>query len=384
MNQEQSPRWRLIRRVRVSAWIAGGSILVLVLILIGSAFGKTLWDWLQLLIVPLVLALGGYWFNWGQKQRQDTIEDRRAQDTALQSYLDHMSQLLIDKQGTELQQLKPNSEVRRLMTARTTTVLNNLDTGRKQTVIRYLAEANLIADESPVIMLEGTDLRHLNLSGLDLSKGNLANADLRGANLGGTILRGTDLHGANLSVADDDGYTVSNLRGANLSVADDLTPTNLRGAKLRGANLGPPDQGEVTNLTGAILDSADLSPGENGNVTNLTNAILTNATLLDTNLKDAVLYLANLSDAKLTNKQGFQHRLDKWTDDVNSVAAMVQQQPPPPKPELLEAKGLTQKQLDQSRGNKEMELPNGLKLPDSWSKPLLDQKRSLKEQHIAR
>src|SRR4051812_6120630 len=121
MDQEQSPRWRFIRRVPVSAWIAGGSILVLVLILIGYAFGKTLWDWLELLIVPAVIAGGVVWFDQAQKnrergtekvqkERQNAIEEQRrrndreiaeqrAQDAALQSYLDHMSQLLIDKEG---------------------------------------------------------------------------------------------------------------------------------------------------------------------------------------------------------------------------------------------------------------------------------------------
>jgi hypothetical protein len=52
---------------------------------------KTLWDWLELLVVPVTIAVfttvGGAWFT-----RQ------RAQDTALEAYLDKMSGLLIDKQ----------------------------------------------------------------------------------------------------------------------------------------------------------------------------------------------------------------------------------------------------------------------------------------------
>src|SRR5829696_5238699 len=30
---------------------------------------KTLWDWLGLLIVPVVLAIGGLWFSWAQDDR---------------------------------------------------------------------------------------------------------------------------------------------------------------------------------------------------------------------------------------------------------------------------------------------------------------------------
>ncbi len=57
--------------------------------------GKTLWDWLQLLIVPLVLAVGGFWLS----QMQKTTEQRRTTDnqleTALQAYIDKMSELLL-------------------------------------------------------------------------------------------------------------------------------------------------------------------------------------------------------------------------------------------------------------------------------------------------
>lgn len=41
--------------------------------------GKTLWDWLQLLIVPLVLALGAFWLNQIQKDRDQKAAEQRAQ-----------------------------------------------------------------------------------------------------------------------------------------------------------------------------------------------------------------------------------------------------------------------------------------------------------------
>jgi hypothetical protein len=63
---------------------------------------------MDLLIVPLVLALVTVAFTWQQERRQTRIEDRRAeterqieeqraQDAALQAYLDQMSTLLLDK-----------------------------------------------------------------------------------------------------------------------------------------------------------------------------------------------------------------------------------------------------------------------------------------------
>jgi hypothetical protein len=96
--EEKQQAWR-IAWWQVAA-VALGIFIVVISLGYGSKLGwigvatdpkyKTLWDWLDLLVVPLALAgvatLGGAWFT-----RQ------RAQDVALQTYLDKMSELLIDK-----------------------------------------------------------------------------------------------------------------------------------------------------------------------------------------------------------------------------------------------------------------------------------------------
>ena len=72
--------------------------------------GKTIWDWMGLLIVPVVLSLITVVFAWQQDIRQDQIEkdrakaerelaERRAQDEALQAYLDEMTQLILDRRS---------------------------------------------------------------------------------------------------------------------------------------------------------------------------------------------------------------------------------------------------------------------------------------------
>jgi hypothetical protein len=40
--------------------------------------GKTLWEWMQLLIIPVVLAIGGLLFNKIQKDREQEAADQRA------------------------------------------------------------------------------------------------------------------------------------------------------------------------------------------------------------------------------------------------------------------------------------------------------------------
>src|SRR5215207_9010197 len=81
--------------------------------------GMTVREWLELLIVPVVLALITVVFTWQQNERQQDLETKRtnqaqnietqraeaeqdlakqrAQDEALQAYLGQMSQLLLEK-----------------------------------------------------------------------------------------------------------------------------------------------------------------------------------------------------------------------------------------------------------------------------------------------
>jgi hypothetical protein len=115
--------------------------------------GKTVWDWLQLLIVPLVLVGIGLLFEMQQADRQQAMEEQqqaleerraeaerelaeqRAQDEALQAYLDQMSSLLLEK---DLRASGEESEVRTLARARTLTVLERLDPSRKTAVMQFL------------------------------------------------------------------------------------------------------------------------------------------------------------------------------------------------------------------------------------------------------
>jgi hypothetical protein len=107
-----------------------------------TGFGdKTLWDLLQLLIVPLVLVGIGLLFEMQQAEREELrakaereLAEQRAQDEALQAYLDQMSSLLLEK---DLRTSEEDSEVRTLARARTLTVLGRLDPSRKSAAMQF-------------------------------------------------------------------------------------------------------------------------------------------------------------------------------------------------------------------------------------------------------
>jgi uncharacterized protein YjbI with pentapeptide repeats len=251
--------------------------------------GKTVWDWLQLLgvlAIPVVIAVGGWMFGAQQSAHQNKLEDQRAknerqievqraQDAALQAYLDQMSQLML---GGDLRRSEEDSEVRTLARARTRTVLGRLNSRRKGSVVQFLYEADLINKKHPVVSLSKVPLVDAELSGAELSGADLREADLRKA----------DLSGANLSDAD---LSLADLRKANLSTAT-LGDADLGGADLRLANLSR------TNLLGA-----DLRGGANLSGANLREAGLIGALLSDTYLIDANLREADLSGAFVTEEQ---------------------------------------------------------------------------------
>ncbi len=211
---------------------------------------KTLWEWLQLLgslAIPLVLALAGFWFTSQQEKSGQVVEEQRAQDAALQAYLDQMGTLLLTE---ELRKSEEGSEVRTLARARTITVLERLDSRRTAAVIEFLIEAEL----AQLIELSGTNLSGANLSGANLSSANLSSANLNGTNLTGANLSSAALIRANLSGAylDD-----ADLSGADLSYAD-LSDADLFGADLSEADLSYAD---LSGAEGVIKERLEQQAG---------------------------------------------------------------------------------------------------------------------------
>jgi uncharacterized protein YjbI with pentapeptide repeats len=242
--------------------------------------GMTVRDWLQLLIVPLALVVIGFLFTMQQDARQQQIEDQRAeaerelaeqraQDEALQAYLDQMGSLLLEK---DLRNSEKDSEVRTLARARTMTVIQRLDSDRNGQVIRFLNEAGLIGQgESSIRLLaeadlRGAHLRDVDLEGADLSWADLRDADLDGAYLGeaelyGALLRNADLHSANLNGAD---LSWSGLREADLSgailVLADLGCATLFEADLSNARVTNEELGPALTLAGATMPNGQKVP----------------------------------------------------------------------------------------------------------------------------
>jgi Pentapeptide repeats (8 copies) len=225
----------------------------------GQSQMKTLWDWLQIAAIPVVVGLGAAWISVKQAQAtQDGNDDNQCEE-ALRDYIDKMSSLILEGKLKS----KPKAEVQKVAWLRTLTVLPRLDGARKRRVLHLLYNVGLIDRNNPIIDLSQADLSEADLSRLNLQRAKLNSTDLSRANLRGAILSGADLSNANLSGA----Y----LRGADLSDAT-LSRANLREA----------------TLIGAIFSDAALD-----------GAILSGANLLDAILIGADLRFASLDKARL-------------------------------------------------------------------------------------
>lgn len=180
---------------------------------------KKVWDWLQLLIIPIVVFMGTEFL----KAKQQNIADERYQQDILKNYLDAMNTLLTDKKLRTTKDDQTQSVAR----TKTLTALRQMDGQRRGEVVKFLMEADLIKIKKS----EG-DQSVINLEGATLENAQLKNATLRKINLQGVDLTNADLHDADL--------TGGNLEDANLSKAK-LANTLLINVRLAEANLSEAD-----------------------------------------------------------------------------------------------------------------------------------------------
>lgn len=223
-----------------------------------AGFDKPLYDWMQLLIIPVALALLAVWFNRNERRNEQALAVDNQQEAALQGYIDRISELLLHE---NLRESKPSDEVRNIARVRTLTILYQLNTRRINYLLTFLRESGLITDDAKtsIVTLSQADLSKIDLHDVSLNKLDLSGTNFRGANLSGAWLNKTNLSGAIFSGA--------NLSGANFSKA------NLSGAFFIGSN-----------LNGTVFSNANLS----------------RVSFSGANFDGTMLFGANLSDANFT------------------------------------------------------------------------------------
>lgn len=109
--------------------------------------GKTLWDWLDLLIIPAVLAIGASLINNRNQRIEREIASDRNQEAAFQAYLDRMMTELLLKKEDGLRDSQPEGEVRTVARTCTLTVLRGLDGVCKGTFVHFFLRPSLFQQQ---------------------------------------------------------------------------------------------------------------------------------------------------------------------------------------------------------------------------------------------
>jgi uncharacterized protein YjbI with pentapeptide repeats len=372
---------------------------------------KTLWDWLQLIIIPAMLASVTFSFNYLQKeleeqraqtqkeleeqraqtqkeleeqrtQTQKELEEQRAQTQkeleeqraidqeqagVLNTYIDDLSKLLLDRQ---LRVSHVDDEVRTIAQTKTLTALDRLNPERKVRILKFLYETKLLEKVNPLIdlsaedYLEGLDLTNIKLNGAHLKGVSLKGTNLSFAHLAGANLEGAHLEGANLSYAQlvDADLFMAHLDKATTLDRTDFINCNLESAKLREVDLTKAYGFEDLRARVADLRDADLRGLRLRNA-NLGKAYLEGAKLENADLTDAEIYEGKLKGANLRNAILTRTRLC----DADLTDAVV-----------------TNEQLEKVTSLRNATLPNGTKNQGQFlSGSKLDRIEQLKKKEVS-
>ncbi|WP_158500399.1 pentapeptide repeat-containing protein [Xenococcus sp. PCC 7305] len=232
---------------------------------------KTLWDWLELLIIPVIFSFGGYLVSAAAEKVQEAAVEEQYQQRLFRGYIAQISELLIDKGLTTADEF---SEVKVVAQSLTESTLRDLDAQRRNSLMLFLRSTGLATplpgSESQSGILSWSNLANIDLSetimnAIDLHYADLENANLSQAFLGGgsnlnnvkfnnTILDKTDFRDASLQEAVF-AYT-------NLETAENITEEQLRTAFI--CNTKMPDGSESDRDCAFLIEQllCNIAPPE--------------------------------------------------------------------------------------------------------------------------
>jgi uncharacterized protein YjbI with pentapeptide repeats len=242
-------------------------------------------------ILTFVLSVVQISIAVAQRQTDLKIAESNLQHEVMSKYLEEMTDLLVNEDGSLKKPDEQTSSVASAMTLNASRQLT--DPERKGQLLKFLYDAELIGRcniDPGKLEVSTCDHSKMSLSGIKLIEAkleqpvpSLAGINLSGASLNGAELTEITLTRANLKQAKLEGAV---LNRAVLNKAE-MQGVRLQNAKLEGAHL------QGASLIGAVLTNADLRDA------NLSNAHLQNADLRGADLRGADLTNAKLEGANL-------------------------------------------------------------------------------------
>jgi uncharacterized protein YjbI with pentapeptide repeats len=283
---------------------------------------RKLWDWMQLLLVPVLVAVVGWWLTRTQKASEEHTSRERASEEVVERFFDQIAELVTTYSHPDLPQ-HARETAALLIRARTIPALRRLDGTRKALVLMHLGELGLTQPESLATgrqsdegraLLDGADLSDLAWAGGDMRKVVLNNvslkracvtrADLTYARITHCSFAGADLRGAvfYLGAMTNVDLSWANLAEARLSTTR-MTKVRFDHARCRKLSLAGTSLRDVSfvraSLQNARLVKAVAHQPCSFEGANLARAELRSATMARCSFRLARLQHADLSSADL-------------------------------------------------------------------------------------
>lgn len=218
---------------------------------------KLLWDWLELLIIPIVLLIAGWGYSEWQKGMEYKLAKEKEHSDALQAYFDSMKDLIIDGKLTDTQN-DPDHPIRALARSKTITTLQIVDDERKKAIFNFLWHAGLIVLNQPVILFDELELNNIDFRNMKLTYVDLRSIVIKSADLTGATINNSNLYLADLRFAKAKHCTINDsvLDNAILTAAD-MRDSNLYATRFIGSHL---QNVKFNNsiLTRSLFNGADL------------------------------------------------------------------------------------------------------------------------------
>lgn len=244
------------------------------------------------MLVPIILAFGGFWLSrtenrysleLQERREEETreIEDKRAKESVLQSYLDQMTKLLLEHKLVETDE---QAIVRKIARAWTISAFESLDGKGRSIVFRFLYESGLLTyshNSGPILEMNEVSLSEMftymnNFSNINLRRSQITDSYLAEINMSKSVLTDMLFSDTRLEMCDfeDSDFTDSDL-GGNLIIECNfrstrlfkafMTDTSIRSSDFEGAILteltAPRITVNETNMKGVNFHKADIEDG---------------------------------------------------------------------------------------------------------------------------
>ena len=206
-----------------------------------ETFTRTLWDWFELLIFPIALALFAYYLNNYQKKMEHKIAEERfnlerelrkdyERENLLRKFFDDINYLLTEK---NLMSSPVDSTERSIARNKTLTTVRELDGVRKGKLFEFLFDSKLISIENCIVDLSSADFSNTVLNNYIFEKIVLKHVNFLGSNLNGIFIIDS-----NISISNFNKSNLENMSFSGSSInrctfnKSNLSSTYFDGAKI--------------------------------------------------------------------------------------------------------------------------------------------------------